>query len=1042
MGKYEEIVNSSWSEATLYAESIPHLLHWDLAYFWILEREAHLRPTEWDEQINAWRYLVALLLTDQLDIETEPIKEPFRSLTIPYGIDEISWLKLKHAGDYVGVLSTTVLARPLPDYSRGDLQRWMQKLPHPREHKPEVLAHFVKLAIDHLNLYQQTSLYKSPIPPKLARILEFEFKHAKEMSAPPEGDFRSIPILMQIDWVKEEHESSIEPIELMVGSQGDLPVGKVFIPRCDQCSTPLTGPHTAAPIEIEEEKEPFTIDCRKPTCRQPNELSLEQFLIWVREREVVVWDQQGIFPVPAKGFPPLPKFSGREIQFEWQPAQMPGADRTNRFLRFQFPAEKQLTRRKLSEIFYHKLLVPGELNEFTGLPFPLEWRTAIENFMEVEAKPDTHTVRVVYNGVKVRGLPEPINRPYGSLSLKQAPELAIGIYPNPRAVPEKWKWYRLFLHGQERQDYTLQAPETREILPWLVESTSRFPDHFSLHSSDKAGVSYYNRPIHASLSTQSPAKLHLGVDFGTTNTVIYFLPPDKGYEDFDKVLERPQEHCVEPPSYVEIIIWLAKAKTDSPQPIGDFLPSIDYGKKGAARFITPTVLWEINDQYLICWDPDYPPPQAGTAGNLNLPVNIRSDFKLKRDTTLHQAFLREALLLTLPWVLQRNLNSHSLRTRNLTVSLGFAFPLALGGPARKEMNETLAQTKQYLSEVTGLEYETNVISESAACVKLLGSPNSTDTFLVADMGGGTIDLALFTASNPDPDQIGSIIFAGEKFLHILADKKQLDQFKQLKLGDSIRQGNCSYGNDHMANLLLRRFIGIAFEFLRTMIAAYRRKMPDQTIHLVLAGNGWHLAEVFSGGSDSYTAEQLFDQQYSHLIKNLGLNNLQLSDPLSQLPSSKHLVAVGALKHAASPGAASQLDPQKYVDSKLPAGRRVIFRAQQSSETIQNEAQKEEMKIEWFNIVGEPVPFTVLNPEALRAMNMHIDFSQMAPLNDPWRAYFLDIFSVNHEQNIPYPQEILLKEQIQLAIPQLPTTRLGKGPLQIILENHWAEWLKK
>src|SRR5574341_2507924 len=113
MGKYAEIVNSSWSDSALYAESIPHLLHWDLGYFWILEGESHLRPTEWSEQISAWRYLVALLLTDQLDIEPEPIKEPFLSLTAPYGIGEVSWLKLKHEGDCVGLLSPTVLARPL-----------------------------------------------------------------------------------------------------------------------------------------------------------------------------------------------------------------------------------------------------------------------------------------------------------------------------------------------------------------------------------------------------------------------------------------------------------------------------------------------------------------------------------------------------------------------------------------------------------------------------------------------------------------------------------------------------------------------------------------------------------------------------------------------------------------------------------------------------------------------------------------------------------------------------------------------------------------
>src|SRR5574341_1517432 len=527
MGKYAEIVNSSWSEAALYAESIPHLLHWDLAYFWILERESHLRPTEWSEQISAWRYLVALLLTDQLDIEPEPIKEPFLSLTAPYGIGEVSWLKLKHEGDCVGLLSPTVLARPLPDYNRGDLRRWTQKLPHPEQHKPDVLAHFAWLAIRYFHELEQAGQSKSPIPATLARILEREFKSAKEMSAPPEGAIQSIPILKQISWVHEKYASSLEPVDILVGWQSDLPVGKVYVPRCERCRAPLTRAQSAPPVEIQDESGQFFLDCGKPTCRYHNELTLSQFLVWARNREAVVWDRQDIFPVPAGGFPPLPNISDNEIEFEWEPAQLPGGERLNRFLRFRFPAGKQLTKRKPAEIFYRKLLVPGQLGEFTGLPFQPEWREAIENFTEVRAEPDPVGVKVAYNRINVRGLPGPINWVYGSLSLKQAPDLAVGIYPNPQVVPEKWKWYRLFLHGPERQQYRLQAPETTELLPHLAESTAGFPSLFSVSSSDNAGVSFYNQPARTALPSQSPARLHLGVDFGTTNTVIYFLPPGK-----------------------------------------------------------------------------------------------------------------------------------------------------------------------------------------------------------------------------------------------------------------------------------------------------------------------------------------------------------------------------------------------------------------------------------------------------------------------------------------------------------------------------------
>src|SRR5262249_36750818 len=194
----------------------------------------------------------------------------------------------------------------------------------------------------------------------------------------------------------------------------------------------------------------------------------------------------------------------------------------------------------------------------TGLPFQPEWREAIENFVDVRAEPDSVGVRVAYNRIKVRGLPEPINWGYGSLGLKQAPELAVGIYPNPQVVPERWKWYRFFLHGQERQQYRLKAPGAAELLPWLVEANGGFPSLFSGISSDNAGVSYYNQPVRTAFPSQSPARLHLGVDFGTTNTVIYFLPPGNGQQAFDKLLHNPQEHCVEPPRFGEAIHWIAK----------------------------------------------------------------------------------------------------------------------------------------------------------------------------------------------------------------------------------------------------------------------------------------------------------------------------------------------------------------------------------------------------------------------------------------------------------------------------------------------------
>src|SRR5439155_13818283 len=94
-----------------------------------------------------------------------------------------------------------------------------------------------------------------------------------------------------------------------------------------------------------------------------------------------------------------------------------------------------------------------------------------------------------------------------------------------------------------------------------------------------------------------------------------------------------------------------------------------------------------------------------------------------------------------------------------------------------------------MRELTRFNFVLHSINESSACMILLGSPNSNDAFLVADMGGGTIDVALFTASSPDADQIGSIRFAGETYLDVLTQKRGIDR---QELRDLIGQGKCHH----------------------------------------------------------------------------------------------------------------------------------------------------------------------------------------------------------------------------------------------------------
>jgi hypothetical protein len=163
MPAIRELLNANWQSLDLRAESIPHLLHWDLAYLWILERHPDQRPARWRDRIEAWRKLLRAFLLGQLEVAPVELVDPFRSIVFQAGLGEVK--VLDYAGSPVGVLSPTVLVRPLPGYRPGDFDA----LPAlPQQEVPRLL-YFLDLLIGQLR--------RPPCPPiraTLASILDGE----------------------------------------------------------------------------------------------------------------------------------------------------------------------------------------------------------------------------------------------------------------------------------------------------------------------------------------------------------------------------------------------------------------------------------------------------------------------------------------------------------------------------------------------------------------------------------------------------------------------------------------------------------------------------------------------------------------------------------------------------------------------------------------------------------------------------------------------------------------------------------------------------
>src|SRR5688572_13532799 len=115
MARLTEIVKQPWNENDIFADSIPHLLHWDFAYLWILQRPETVQPLTWKTRVSGWRKLLALFLLGKLERRDEPVHPPFSMFLQKTGLTSLGRLILN--GQPVGILSPTVLVRPLPDAS-------------------------------------------------------------------------------------------------------------------------------------------------------------------------------------------------------------------------------------------------------------------------------------------------------------------------------------------------------------------------------------------------------------------------------------------------------------------------------------------------------------------------------------------------------------------------------------------------------------------------------------------------------------------------------------------------------------------------------------------------------------------------------------------------------------------------------------------------------------------------------------------------------------------------------------------------------------
>ena len=288
--------------------------------------------------------------------------------------------------------------------------------------------------------------------------------------------------------------------------------------------------------------------------------------------------------------------------------------------------------------------------------------------------------------------------------------------------------------------------------------------------------------------------------------------------------------------------------------------------------------------------------------------------------------------------------------------------------------------------------------------------------------------------DPLMHQIGSVRYAGEQYVRAFAEHGQLNVWK---VRDAISSGQSweRYGGNPEAAKILDRFVAFAFEYLRTMLLAFRQEQKDASVNLVLVGNGWHLADAFSQARQQQSARAVFERSYKHVVTQLGVPGIQLhfekeeeeESPLSKLPSSKHLVVIGALQNSWNGNGRRELNLEETELPKLPAGRGMQLGTDESGKRFQ-----------WHDLVGDGIPLEPYSLGDLRADSVFY-LEEIPPVVETWRKHLLEQFRTKTIQGIPYPTQAQIRSQILSSI-QSPPPRVGKGPLQIIIEQSWVNKL--
>jgi hypothetical protein len=314
------------------------------------------------------------------------------------------------------------------------------------------------------------------------------------------------------------------------------------------------------------------------------------------------------------------------------------------------------------------------------------------------------------------------------------------------------------------------------------------------------------------------------------------------------------------------------------------------------------------------------------------------------------------------------------------LKLRVSFPRAFSSAKIDRYLKCIDRITTHIQDLTGFPTNSiHYIDEARAAALSMKVPEGFS--LVMDMGGGTTDLGLFEWQEGDlkPVFVDSLLYGGNSFLRILADKDQADLFpkptekvsfnhrllwlfREIRLRGFDTVVNTQYtasknSRKAMLDLLLRFYSPLALFASRLFEALSLQRKSEEDLRkspvsYYLVGNGWSLADALPAPDSGGYPGRL--EIFGHLLRQQGFTNLTAvkRPSIEGWPGPKGAVGYGAI---------SAEERLLYPSIQDAAGDANGVRTVSGFDFYLTDGDKDRTQVDWHQEIPLPIDKRDLRP---------------------------------------------------------------------------------